>query len=207
MLTATQNAYSITPIEGAHRSGERSNHMSHENLGIGKLLTAPQGRDAVHFAIIPLVAAEPLSPGQHVGIKKDNHGIASSQAQHIGIVDPFLTQRLYQGDRFWLFLYMQTVTGMRHAWQHPSFPDEGKEPLTTAVVAPISDSERWLREFAESKDVSYETLMEYAESGEYLCEGGKWEGDYVGENNPFWTHFKNVTGKEGAKHGIFSCSC
>ena len=91
-------------------------------------LGAPPGehakRDAVHIAVAPVVAGEPLQPGQHVGLLEDGRAYAS--AKPIGIVDPFSTDAVVAGLRFWLFLYPGTVTSLRHDWTHPhpAFADD-----------------------------------------------------------------------------------
>ena len=76
-------------------------------------------RDAVHVAVAPVVAAHRLSPGQHVGLGED--GRASADAVPVGVVDPFLRSPVEEGRRFWLFLYPNTVTSLRHVWTHPAF--------------------------------------------------------------------------------------
>jgi hypothetical protein len=76
-------------------------------------------RDAVHVAVAPMVAAERLLPGQHVGLLED--GRAGVAEELIGIVDPFLTEAVRPGQRFWLFLYPETITSLRHVWTHPAF--------------------------------------------------------------------------------------
>ncbi len=79
-------------------------------------------RDAVHIAVAPVTATERLVPGQHVGLVEEaNFELVGSCENNIGLVDPFLTQEVEPGQRFWLFLYPGTITGLRHVWTHPSF--------------------------------------------------------------------------------------
>ena len=79
-------------------------------------------RDAIHIAVAPVTAAEQLAPGQHVGFVQDgNLELVGASAHAIGIVDPYLTEAVEPGQRFWLFLYPGTVTSLRHIWTHPTF--------------------------------------------------------------------------------------
>lgn len=79
-------------------------------------------RDAIHIAIAPVTAAERLTPGQHVGlVKRGNLELVGPCDRAIGVVDPFLTEDVEPGQRFWLFLYPGTITGLRHVWTHPAF--------------------------------------------------------------------------------------
>jgi hypothetical protein len=79
-------------------------------------------RDAVHVAVAPVTAAERLMPGQAVGMaSEDSLELVSPCEQNIGIVDPFLKKAVEPGQRFWLFLYPGTITGLRHVWTHPVF--------------------------------------------------------------------------------------
>jgi hypothetical protein len=172
----------------------------------GKLIDGEAQRDAIHVATAPVVAAEQLSPGDHVGfVKPGDTSLVGASAEAIGIVDPFLRRSVRAGQRFWLFLYPNTVTSLQHQWTHPAFPTETR-----------SASEQWLRDFAESPDIdlTYHALMagaaDFLEYGHYLCDGGKWEGVSVPEE--FWDHYTNVTGKKLEEagrlgHSFFTCSC
>lgn len=78
--------------------------------------TVPQDgamRDAVHVAILPMVATRELQPGEHL---------------RSGIVDPFIKGPVRPGERYWILLYPQTVTSLRHVWEHPAFPTEESLP-------------------------------------------------------------------------------
>lgn len=91
---------------------------------LGKLPKKNQFRDAVHVAIAPVVASQDLSPGDHVGLRWDNGRACYASAGDdyaIGIVDPFLTKRVKEGETFWLCLYPSTTTSLRHVWTHPAF--------------------------------------------------------------------------------------
>lgn len=76
-------------------------------------------RDAIHIAVAPIVAGEPLAPGEHVGVE-DRKATRWTETM-IGVVDPFLKECVSEGQTFWLFLYPGTVTSIRHVWSHPAF--------------------------------------------------------------------------------------
>src|SRR5437879_9701229 len=79
-------------------------------------------RDAIHIAVAPVMAAERLTPGQHVGlIQEGNPELVGPCDRNIGVVDPFLAGEVEPGQRFWLFMYPNTVTSLRHIWTHPAF--------------------------------------------------------------------------------------
>ena len=90
-------------------------------IKLGQVITGHAERDAIHVALAPLVAGVDLEPGQHVGLFAD--GTASPTKPWVGIVDPFLTQRVEKGQRFYVMLYQNTVTSLKHEWQHPLFHD------------------------------------------------------------------------------------
>lgn len=96
--------------------------MSHPKLG-----TLPEGvqkRDAIHIAIAPVLAGEVLKPGQPIRMQKDRSRTAIAKDEPIGIVDPFLKEDVQPGQQFWMVLYPETVTGLRHDWKHPGMDTE-----------------------------------------------------------------------------------
>lgn len=180
----------------------------------------PEGaaRDAIHVAVVPMVAAVALQPGQHVGVQ-NGKAIPSGTDVLVGVVDPFLSDAVKAGNRFWLFLTPNTVTGMRHHWSHPLFADADQRPKATKA-----ESEAWLREFARTADCpSFNILIAaasgdaiscvdprhygtYENDGEYLFFSGR---DAHGEiPDEFWDHVENFTGRScPLRAKWFSCSC
>jgi len=90
---------------------------------LGQLITdGDRRRDAIHIAVAPVMASSRLEPGQHVGlIREGNVELVGPCERNLGIVDPFLSAPVEEGQRFWLFLYPGTISGLRHIWTHPEF--------------------------------------------------------------------------------------
>jgi hypothetical protein len=180
---------------------------------LGTIISDHEKRDAIHLAVEPVIAAHDMEPGAHIGLMPD--GRASELADNkLGIVDPFLKDGVVAGERFWLVVYPRQITSLRHVWEHPAFP---ASPDVT--LAPrYSESEQWIRDFADRVSLHYDVLMEGARDwidskkrgqwGEYLCFGGLLEGEYVPDE--FWTHYEAVTGErveEDHRGSFFTCSC
>lgn len=86
---------------------------------LGTTPTSDDQRDAVHIAIVPVIAGEKLFPGQDVGII--DGGLVGRCTKPIGIVDPFLKQSVQRNERCWLLLYPGSITSIRHDWTHHAF--------------------------------------------------------------------------------------
>lgn len=178
---------------------------------LGELIDGEPGRDAIHIAIAPVTAAIGMRPGQRTGLLSD--GRASPYTTDIiGIVDPYLRDDVKEGQRFYLFLMPNTVTSLRHEWAHPAFP-------AATPTADKGESERWLREFAESVDLSYETVikagrdvveigMRYTQRGNDAAQDAMCS---VNNRELFWKHWQVVTGvtvsDSTTEETVFSCSC
>lgn len=112
--------------------------MSANPVPVGRLVTDPNaGRDAIHIAIAPCIAPEVLDPG--VPVDADGH---SSSQRAVGIVDPFLEQRVNPGEGFYIFLFPNTVTSLRHEWEHPAFPKVTPSDVHAQIMSYIEQRRR-----------------------------------------------------------------
>ena len=176
-----------------------------DTLKLGNLVSPDNygKKDAVHIAVAAVEAGENLSPGTHVGFSGTGTVIHAKGVKAIGVVDPFLKLNVKKGDKFWLYLYPGSITSLAHHWTHPDFEQKVAENIKA-----IHPSQEWIQEYADETGVDYEELMSAAENylrfDNYWCEGGRFESEWVPDE--FWTHYKNLTGKEGSG-SFFSCSC
>jgi hypothetical protein len=173
--------------------------MSDVKLGV--LLEPGAQRDAIHIAIAPVVAVETLKPGQDIGfaVEGDMESVRAckkvvqeignegrrivphegkAEASHgvpLGIVDPFLRGPVKAGQRFYMFLYPNTVTGLRHEWTHPAFPSAPSVPN-------MMDHEVWLRAYAmrmnsyDAPGKAFDDLISGLRSGELFAHGSDLHG-------------------------------
>lgn len=86
---------------------------------LGQLCGDDARRDAVHVPVAPVEAGQDLLPAQRVSIAPDGRAVYGDDP--VGIVDPFLTEPVKRGQRFWVFVFPGTITGLRHLWTHKAF--------------------------------------------------------------------------------------
>lgn len=186
---------------------------------LGQVFEDFQPRDAVHVAVASVTAVHRVYPGEHVGLF-DEHTVSAKMSdvkEKIGIVDPFLTHYVEPGDIFWLFLYPQTITSLRHNWTHPAFEEKEIETDTPVVTLSKEDAKKqesvqWVKDYADRVGLSYSQLIngakEYISYGEYMNYGSLLEGEYIPDE--FWGHYQIITDEivsEDRQHNFFSCSC
>jgi len=196
---------------------------------LGTIIGENEKRDAIHLAVIPVVAQENLKPGQHV----TEHGKESffcgslhkwekAKRIPIGIVDPFLENDIKIGERFWLFIYPRQIHSLRHVWTHPAFPDDESDDNE------IEKSKKWIENYAkeivistvdEEEPIDYEILMGLDD--DWVSESGycssatykQFDTEYIkkGEfNKYFWTHYEIIRGiklEEHIKRDFFGRCC
>lgn len=164
-------------------------------IKLGQLIEGLGERDAVHVALAPVIAAQRLAPGQHVGlIQAHNTELVGVCSEPIGIVDPFLDHSVERGQRFYVMLYPNTVTGMRHQWEHPAFPPPGTQ-----------ESEDWMRDLADELGKDYIDLL--GEIGGGSVYTGSEERYGVRENEDIRRHYRIITGVDAPSEIHFRCAC
>lgn len=195
---------------------------------LGTIIGPHEKRDAIHLAVIPIMAPDEISPGQHV----DREGYLTNKYSEraVGIVDPFLKNPVNAGEWFWVVLYPRQITSLRHVWSHPAFPEEDKLTLNVGTgngdigfseLSEFEKSEKWIKLYAEELGVNVKDLLDGADNfinsngrEYYLGEPNNY-GMYpyfegLGTNLYFWDHYEIIRGVKinpELKHNFFSYSC
>lgn len=172
------------------------------------------GRDAIHLAVEPVIAARLLQPGTRVGLKRD--GTADYRnVKHVGIVDPFLMEPVQAGEQFWLFVLPRTISSLRHVWEHPDFPSAFRQSVQVpqaATCAPgetdlrVERSKRWLDRLGKPYGYSWEEIVNAIRREDRLNTGD----DDVDFPNEAYIHYEIITGEilpEDKRNTYFSCAC
>jgi hypothetical protein len=187
---------------------------------IGKLLVGQHERDAIHIAVLPVICgAQYLCAGEHIKLQLGTIETAiraQEPADSHGIVDPFITDTIYRGQQFWMFVTPNTVTGLKHVWDHPMLK------AASNVQRVMGSPELWLRQFAERWNFDYDEMIRTASS---MSESdGEWDnyitaqgvdlhsrGELGEDYDLFWMNLESMTGRSYSqpyreKLG-WSCSC
>ena len=181
---------------------------------LGQLITAPgeqNKRDAIHIAVVPVIAAEDLEPGTNVGVNADGTQ-AGTEWPHVGIADPFIPWggRIPKGATFWLCLYQGSVHTLRHEWTHPAFPAAASD---RPVVDERAMSEVWLRAYAmrikpyDDKETAYTNFLRDIATDEVYFHGIDTDHDCK-DDAELWRHVAIVTGRHVDTENLnLRCGC
>lgn len=185
---------------------------------LGMIHDRVEKRDAIHLAVEPVTAGMGLEPGERVVVRNGIAMIAPS-GEGIGIVDPFLSEPVRRGQRFWFVLNPRLVTSLRHVWTHPAFPDEQGTPALQDDAAQANaaiEAKAAVHALAVDLGVSDERLM--AGAAAWLASDGSWDGymhfgdslSYGWDMPAFWRAYTTLTGTvvpEKMAQAFFSCTC
>ena len=179
------------------------------DLNIGKLITTEQQRDAIHVAVAPVTASHLMTAGSRIKLcRHDASKVEYAATDAIGIVDPYLTEPVEAGERFWMFMFPNTITSLRHDWTHPAFK-EGPSPTHD----PEGEHKRVIEGVANVCGVSYQRMMdaatEFAKDDTNYTYMGDHEAYREVQNwDEFWKAFEAITKIKPKSAGMpFSCSC
>lgn len=185
--------------------------MKNHEVKLGQVLEGPEQRDAIHIAVAPVVANEKLFPGQDIGfVIEGNTERVGVSKNPIGIVDPLLKGPVYPEQPFWMLLYPQTITSLRHEWTHPVFAEQVGDNGDALTAA-----KKRITEIADVLGMSYTDLMNAAglwcRHEEYTTEYGSehWRDTFPEYATEFWALHEIVTGikTKDETASFFSCSC
>lgn len=184
---------------------------------LGTILSGDERRDAIHIAVAPVLARERLKPGEPVGLAVGRTDVADRFQPPLGLVDPFLQTIVEPGQQFYLFLYPQTITSLRHEWVHPAFDrGDGVPPASSPALVPTKEESRtWMGEFRERWNFNEDDIKRVAAYPDaYMTARDRdlHSKDELGEDYElFWKHLENITGRrfdEEWREGTgWSCVC
>lgn len=142
--------------------------MSHP-INLGQLVSAdaPVTRDALHIAVISVTAAHHLLPGTRFTLDSVGQAVPAL-ADGLGVVDPFLSEPVMKGERFWAVLSPGSTTNLSHTWQHHAFPDQGvvavPEPqiVERVVEKPLTPEMQRMLDWAKNQSLTLDQVIDEA---------------------------------------------
>jgi hypothetical protein len=188
---------------------------------LGALITGEAERDAVHVAVVPMLAHRTLTAGEHIGVSKADTGVSADLGPMcddlIGIVDPFLRVKVKPNEQFYLFLYPGTVISLRHHYRHPVLDhEEIRRETLEALNAPAVQR---MRQWAASFGITYREALQHTELYLLTGKGAVLDGlnggmnastDDYPDGGTFWGDYEQLTMRkvpDEQKKDFFSCSC
>lgn len=182
------------------------------NLGSAPLKHAE--RDAIHIPVISVTAGSVLSPGDHIEMSDGVATKSTSSERSVGIIDPFLRNRVQKGDTVWLLLYPKSIRSLRHHWTHPLFPSTDY-PDGSDYASEQRQSEAWLREYAskmncyDGVDKAFNNLIDGLKRKDLFAHGtdlhGQWELEDADDLKFHAERFLGI--RINWSEFEFSCSC
>lgn len=196
---------------------------------LGKAPEANQGRDAVHVAVIPRRVATEMAPGTHVGINAS--GMADMNARPlIGIIDPFINHdnieiflrydiplKVEAGNTAWVLLYPETITTLRHVWEHPVIdsieavkPSDDKRESIEWMTRYAADNCPYFVEAQCTPDEIYrrfmQTILVDKEVFYYGCD--LHDASELNDPEQFFRHLSVIMGRAVTPDELtYSCTC
>lgn len=170
---------------------------------IGKVHEGPLGRDAVHVAVVQVVAPTTLYPGKLVNAE------GGLRAPFVGIVDPFLRAPVLKRQRCWIMLFPGSITSLRHKWTHPAFEFYEK----TISDSALAEAHEYMRRIVYEGEVSLQELLSPELPGtDDLCfQSSSVSEELNSSGAEFWRHYETLTGRsvspEKRQNTWFRCSC
>lgn len=131
---------------------------------LGTIHQHDEFRDAIHLAVEPVEAGEDLAVGQRITYVNGKAYALRSGEEAIGIVDPFLTERVKAGQKFWLVVLPRMIQSLRHVWSHPAFPDEAAVEFLKKAQATAEDDVIPELVAQSAEEAAYAWIRDYAES-------------------------------------------
>ena len=113
-------------------------------------------KDAVHVAIVSLVAGSAIPCGCRIKLNCDGQAITArdSDKDSFGVASPW-SGRIARGSRFWALMDPDSVAAVEHTWD--SDIDFSKKPK------PVTEN-RTIAEFAKVCDVTYQEMLSACDS-------------------------------------------
>ena len=132
-------------------------------------------RDAIHVAILPAIISGTYPwPGDPVDIivRENKYFAIQTNGKGVGVVDPFLNHDdIKLPTRVWILLHPNTITDMRHHWDHPRIPEINPDAKLPAVNSAGKKKEiDFMNHFAAEVGITYEDAL--AAGDQFVKSGG-----------------------------------